>query len=89
MLTLSLRWLVPGLQWKSSWAAVEMSGLRWKSSWAALEMPGLQWKGSLRQDWNLGSIMGNDVRGREKCVLLILPFKTSDLIVESQEEEKF
>ena len=44
MLTLSLRSLVPGLQWKSSWAAVEMPGLWWKSSWAALEMPGLQWK---------------------------------------------
>jgi hypothetical protein len=38
-----------------------------------LEMLGLQWKclgcsrnGSLSQDWNPGSIMGNDVRGREK-----------------------
>ena len=71
MLTLSLRCLVPGLQWKCSWAVVEML-LVWKSSWAALEMPGLQWKclgcienGFLSQDWNPVPIMGNDVRGRE------------------------
>ena len=52
MLTLSLRCLVPRLQWKSSWAAVE-------KLWAAVEKLS-------EKDWNPGSIVGNDVRGREK-----------------------
>ena len=71
MLTLSLSSLVPGLQWKSSWAAVEKlwaaaenSGLQRKSS-------GLQWKSSLSKDWNLGFIMGNDVRGRENVKYVV------------------
>ena len=58
MLTLSLRSLVPGLRWKSSGLQRKSSGLQRKSS-------GLRWKSSLSKDWNPGSIMGNDVRGRE------------------------
>ena len=54
MLTLSLRCLVPVLQWKSSWAVVE-------------KLLGCIGNGSLSKDWNPGSIMGNDVRDREKC----------------------
>ena len=37
MLTLSLRSLVPGLQWKSSWAAVEKLWAAAEKLWAAAE----------------------------------------------------
>ena len=37
MLTLSLRSLVPGLQWKSSWAAVEKLCAAEEKLWAAAE----------------------------------------------------
>ena len=37
MLTLSLRSLVPGLQWKSSWAAVEKLWAAAEKLWAAVE----------------------------------------------------
>ena len=44
MLTLCLRSLVPGLQWKSSWAVVEKLLGCIGNTWAAMEMNGLQWK---------------------------------------------
>ena len=66
MLTLSLRSLVPGLRWKSSGLQWKSSGLQRKSSGLQRKSSGLQWKSSLSKDWNPGSIMGNDVRGREK-----------------------
>ena len=37
MLTLSLRSLVPGLQWKCSWAAVEKLWAAAEKPWAAAE----------------------------------------------------
>ena len=37
MLTLSLRSLVPGLQWKCSWAAVEKLWAAVEKLWAAAE----------------------------------------------------
>ena len=68
MLTLSLRCLVPGLQWKCSWAAVEMPGLRWKSSWAAVEMPGLQWKWLSEQRLESGFYHGEWRQRQRKAV---------------------
>ena len=49
----------PGLQWKCLGYGGKAPGLHWKCL-------GCSGNGSLRQDWIPGSIMGNDVRGREK-----------------------
>ena len=70
-------------------------GLRWKCLGCGGKAPGLQWKclgcsgnGSLSKDWNPGSIMGNDIRGRENTCPLFLRHPLSQMLLKLHQEIK-